>query len=284
MSDQVSVSVLNLNASWKKPTIPVVTYHNKSYVSRTALVIALGGENGIPDKYFVDLTQFGVSFPTPIRSGIELKNIPKLIKSMKKFTSEEKKQLIEGLDEEMRLNFIIKGAEKKRERDEPAVKPPQAPKPPARMKEVEVGGFEMEAALPQKKRYSSPPLTCNCAELLIDRMIELEKSVLANCQLGGQVLYRNSEKFQEDRKQWEAEERAVMRDRIDKKELVPYINAKKEEIDKIAERTLEPVRAQKLAELEREIELLRAKRIDQLKNDSTKVVDEVNQFLLNKKN
>lgn len=283
MSDQVSVSVLNLNAPWKKPTIPVVTYRNKSYVSRTALAIALGGES-ISDHYFVDLTQFGVAFPTPIRSGIELKNIPKLIKRLKKFTSEEKKQLIEGLDEEMRLNFIIKGAEKKRERDEPAVKPPQAPKPPARMKEVEVGGFEVEAALPQKKRYSSPPLICNCAELLIDRMIELEKSVIANCQLGGQVLYRNSEKFQEDRKQWEAEERAAMRDRIDREELASYIKFRKEEIEKAAERTLEPIKAQKLAELEKEIVFLRTKRIDQLKNDSTKVVDEVNQFLLNKKN
>jgi hypothetical protein len=132
----------------------------------------------------------------------------------------------------------------------------------------------------------SPPPTCQCANLMLDRLIELEKSIIANSQLAGQVLYKNSDKFKEDLVRWEQEERTRLRSKIEKEEMVPFIKTKKEEIEKLmmdrAERTLEPLKTQKLAELEKEMEALRAKKIAQLKNDSVGMFNEVNQFLLNK--
>ena len=273
----VSVSILNLYPPWNESTLNVISCLGNQYVAKSALAKALdvdastmvhAMERNELGHLLVDLTQLKdangepIDFPTRIQSGIELKNVPKIIKVIKGYTLQQKTDLIKFL----KIKTYIEA-------------------PPIKKREEK----EDEANLPQKKRKSphhpTPP-ACQCANLMLDRLVKLEESIIANSQLAGQVLYKNSDKFKEDLIRWEQEERVSLRSKLEKEELVPFIKAKKEELNKMmtesAERSLEPLRAQKLAELEKEMEALRVKRMNQLKNDSVGMVNELNRFLLNK--
>jgi hypothetical protein len=119
----------------------------------------------------VDLTQSKdangelIEFPTRIQVGIELKHVPKVIKALKGYTTQEKKDLIKclrlegGEKKPIRLRIVTSGGGEDDEKEQKSVKPPPAPKPKKREEEEKEKDDlpqkkHRENDLPQKKRKS----------------------------------------------------------------------------------------------------------------------------------
>jgi hypothetical protein len=281
MSEKVSVYVLELKSPWKAPSFNVLCYKDKRYVSKSALGHAMAMDPMTLDKketghFIEDLTRIRdsrgniVAFPTRVQSGIDLKNVAKIVSLLgDRFTSEEQKKMIDCLHfSKLRvsssdaaggggeLKVKVKVGNKKRQEEE-----------------------EEEEILPQKKRYSPPP-SSDLPDQMLNRMIELEKSIIAHSQLSGQVIYKNSDKFKEDCARWETEEREKARRKVHEEEIMPFIKERKEEVEKKVIIMFETTKAKRLAELDKEIEELRLKRIAEIKISPSDVFDEINKYLL----
>jgi len=284
---------VTLTDPWYADSMYGTTCGDRTYVSLRSLALALGFRSdrlntaiqkmGL-SHLLIDLSnlkdKFGnaVKFAINTKLGVRKDHIINIVHALDKFTKEEKTLMLNQLynkNNENESSIKIKIPRRRRFKNN-----------------YENGEEEEEEEvieiLPQRKRFSpdsSPvpnaviPVTqCECAKNMLTHLEDLKRSIVEHSQLTGQHLYRNSEKFKEDQARWKLEEHEKL-----EKDWLPMIKKNAQaKIDSQVDAIIAKEKERRLSLLDKEIETIRAKRIAEVNNNSSLIVDEVNRFLLKK--
>lgn len=313
---ELTTCLLDLKPPFNESFLTVLCYGEHKWISISSLSRALGygrlthfvkylKEWKVYD-YVHDLKQIrdekgnAVKFPNKIESGIDLINLPSIVNVCKRYSEAERTKMIDYLKsttlvtnnvQRERLSRLRKKTDKKKEQEE-VDRQEDEEEEEDEDEDVDADLIDKESEeslLTQKKKRSHEDHVCSCAEKLMHRIALMEQNIIANTHLTGQAIYMGSQKWKDDLLRLQNEERAKARERVEREDIPNFLKQRKIEVEPeirdLVEISVAKRREEKLAELDKEVAILREQKLLEIKNVTTTYeYQEVRKFIFDQPN